>query len=902
MQFLLLGDFRALDGDFPVQIKSMQVRALLVTLLLAPGQRASHDYIAARLWPDGGSDATNIRSCSRKLRTYIPEAMPEANERGYCSIRVDYNDVDYLRFWKKVKLARIQRGQDQVGTLNDALAEWDRDREPLTGITGADLSEERERLGRELRVANHLLLQAMFRIGLDDFGRELRQAQRRWPADEWVFRLELQFLARRGSPSQVRGRFDSWTREYGAPSQATKALVEKLVRRTPTTPLTPGVPRQLPPYRASLVGRRNEFAELSNVLLAGTQGGTRLAVVSGLPGIGKTELAQQWAASMEENFPDGTLYVNLHGYTAGWSPDEPPQILARFLSDLGLSPRTRTVDGMTTAFRTELARRRAIVILDNARDAHQVRPLLPGSGSSVAIVTSRDRLMPLIIRERAHEVRLAPLDHADSVTLLGDILGTDRMRTGAEHVNEIVRLCGGLPLALSVVAARTRLRRADSLGEIAVGLRDERTRLDSLRHTSAELNVRAALGSSHGTLSSAAVSLLSRLAVHPGPTISRRAVMHLAESFHTLAVDELVEANLLDEPEIERYSLHDLVRSFAAEHAAAMPGEERDRIWRRVSDFLLHNTWACDRLLAPERELPIGGPGDVEVVAPATPHEAMAWLDSEYDTVTGAIRQAHEHGDDRYTWLLSMALTTYQWRTHRYADAERYLTYASAAERPAGPGEQAMIHRMLAGSRRGLGKPEQAKADLRRAISLSEAADHPLGAAHGRHTLGLLHRESGETQIATELFESALSAYRLLGDRLGEAGALRGLGTVRFDLGDHDGALLHGQKALRLFLATDDVNSQASTLMDLGRAYAARRAALDALESFTAAADRYARLHYPQREASALVEMSEVLNALNRVEEARSALLRAADLLRDLHPAAAAEVDARLKMIPGGTT
>jgi tetratricopeptide (TPR) repeat protein len=246
-----------------------------------------------------------------------------------------------------------------------------------------------------------------------------------------------------------------------------------------------------------------------------------------------------------------------------------------------------------------------------------------------------------------------------------------------------------------------------------------------------------------------------------------------------------------------------------------------------------------------------------------------------------------------------MALTTYQWRTHRYADAMRYLTYAAvAAERVAGLADQAMVHRMLAGSRRGLGDLDQAKADLRRAISLSEAAADPLSAAHSRHTLGLLHRESGEPQTAAELFESALSTYRRLGDLLGEAGALRGLGTVRFDLGDHEGALRCCQEALRLFLTTADLNSQASTLMDLGRMHAARRDGLRALESFAEAADRYGRLEYLRREASALLETSEVLNTLNRVEEASAVLRHAADLLRDLDPAAADEAEARLAALP----
>ncbi|MFF5175607.1 ATP-binding protein [Micromonospora sp. NPDC000089] len=893
MQFELLGDFHAFEGDRRIQIRSMQVRALLATLLLAPGQRASHEYIADRLWPKGDYNPTRVRSCCRKLRSYFPDAMPDSNERRYCSLRVDRTVVDYFRFEDNLELARLRQGADRIGTLRDALAEWRG--EPLGEITGADLSDERQRLDQSRLRATFLLLDELLKVDTSGFNRELRPALRRWPADQPLLSLELRFLASTDGPSRVRQRYQEWTRLHGAPDAKLERYVDQLTRRSVTKPAQPGVPRQLPPHRAPLAGRQAELSALSEALLADALANTGLAVVTGMAGVGKTQLAQHWAASVEGDFPDGTLYVDLNGYTANGSPEQPAQLLARILNDLGVRPRTPTVDGMSTEYRTELARRKTIVLLDNARDVHQVRPLLPGTGSSVAVVTSRDRLMQMIVREHAHEVRLGPLGHEDAVALLTSKLGAARMRAGAEHISEIVALCGGLPLALSIVAAQARSRPPEALEEITAALREEGTRLDSLGHRSAELNVRAALSSSYGTLSAPAAELFARLAIHPGPTISRRAVGCLAEDTPAVAIDELIEASLLDEPAVGRFAFHDLVRIFAADRTAAMRPEDYDRVDRRVSDFLLRNTWACDRVLAPDRGLPIAGPDDIDVVAPASSREAMAWLHAEYATVTAAIRRAHARQEDRYTWLLSMSLVTYQWRTHRYADAERYLSYAAvAAGRVAGPADQAMVYRMLAGSRRGLGDLEHAKADLRRAISLSEAAGHPLSVAHSRHSLGLLHRESGEPQTATELFESALSAYRRLGDVLGEAGTLRGLGTVRFDLGDHEGALRRGQEALRLFLTTADVNSQASTFMDLGRVHTARRDGHSALDSFASAADRYAWLTYPRREATALLEMSEVLNTLNRVPEARTALREAVDLLRELDPVAADEAESRL--------
>jgi tetratricopeptide (TPR) repeat protein len=902
MGFCVLGPFGVFRDGKPVRIDSMQVRALIAVLLLAPGQRASHDYIAKRLWSQSGWAPENIRSCFTKLRRKLPEITPPRNPRNFCEIEVPRGDVDYFRFRDGVEEAGRQRGAERVETLRAALSEWLGD--PLGDLFEVDLSAEKVALNTQWRNASITYLRAMLEIGDSaGFVAGMRTALGRWPDDEKLFEIKLRALAESGRKADIEQVFDERGKEYGPPS---KHLMEVYGRLTGES-LRPGlpaaesipraVPQQLPVHRPSLIGRDAQLEELSDVLLRESTSMARLVVLSGMAGVGKTQLALYWAASVKDAFSGGVLYTDLNGF-ASTEPERPEQILARMLDDLGVCPATATMDGMITAYRSTLASRAVLVVLDNARDANQVRPLLPGAGSCAAVITSRDRMDSLVVREGAHAIAVDLLSPVDAATLLTADLGEASVRAGGHYIDELVELCGRLPLALSVVAAKARTRPPDALRDLVRTLRVEKTRLDSLEHRTDDLNVRLALAASQGTLSPAAAELFRLLAIHPGPTISWPALVALGDNKRQsvlCAVNELLAANLLEEPSFDRFAYHDLIRVYAGELADTMTREDRERAVDRAFGFLLHNTWACDKVLVPGRLVPIGEPDGVDVIAPSTPAEAMAWLDAEYATVTAAIQRAHELGSHRYTWLLTMALTTFQWRRNRFADAERYLVYAAAAaEQVAGPADQAMIYRMLAGSRRGMKNFPLAKASLLRAIALSEEADDALGVAHGRHGLAVLHRECAEPQAATEHYEHALAAFRELGDILGEAGVLNGLGCVRHDLGEHEEALRYCAEALCIFETTADVNSQANALADLGRIHAARGDHSLAVADFRLAVAKYRDLTYTRNEAMILIALSDALIATNCVDKARKALRRAVDLLRELGVQGADEATARL--------
>jgi tetratricopeptide (TPR) repeat protein len=517
------------------------------------------------------------------------------------------------------------------------------------------------------------------------------------------------------------------------------------------------------------------------------------------------------------------------------------------------------------------------------------------------VVTSRDRLEQLQVQEHVREIRLAPLSHADAVAMLTADLGTVRTRGAANHLDEIATVCGRLPLALSVVAARGRNRRWEALADIVASLRDERTRLDELGYRTSDLDVRAALNTSHDALSKAASDLLARLALHPGPTICWKAIVALCVDLRCAipAVDELVAASLLDDSVVDRFALHDLVRLYASESAEHLPPADRAETMDRIFRYLLHNTHACDRVLEPDRRLPIGEPDSAEVSAGATVGCAMNWLDTEYATVTAAIRRAHDTGHDHYTWPLALVLVTYQWRTGRYADAERYLGYAAqAADRSAGAAVRALVRQALGGSLRGLGDRGRAKAEMVQAIALAEEGGDELGAARGRQRLALLHREMDEPQAAREQYTLALADFRRLGIVDGQAHALAGLADVHHDVGELDAALDFGEAAVKLFEKASDRNGHASTIADLGNVHAARNDSIRAIAHFKDAVERYRGLRYTSREARTLIALADEQITVHAADEAREALRRARDLYDSLGDSVGTDAaDARLRAL-----
>lgn len=887
MEFRVLGPVAVLQAGQPVEMKSGKALELLAVLLLAPGHRASHASVTRCLWPGEDSNANRIRQCFHHLRQSLP-GVTQRNERGFCQIRADPQCIDYARFKEFRRAANAaENATARLKALRSALGESRGT--PLEDLSGEGFKQKRIKLTEELRetTAACVLAELECKKALPALAR-VDSALQHWPDSGTLLELKVHALRALGRQDQIEQLLASWEHRFGRTTVHLLLNDEAGDPDRPTAVVSPVMvrpkPRQLPLHPVERVGRQPELDRLAATLLGRTPGRSRVAALVGMPGVGKTFLAIQAATLVEQDFPDGILYADLGGFSPG-EPERHGPILARFLNDLGARPKTPTMDGMVSAYRTALADRAVLLILDNARHENHVRPLLPGLGASATIVTSRHQMHGLAIREGAELIDLAPLDQQDATELLRTRLGEDQMRTVVPFVDDLVEHCAGVPLALGIMAARIARRPAQALARMVRELRQESTRLRSLDLGSENLSVRLSLEASHKLLSVPAAKLFWQLALHPGPTISWAALRALPPDDAVGAndsIDDLMRMSLVTEPIFERYALHDLVRVYAAELADLQDEAEQARVVQQVLYFLLHNAWVCDCRLDPGRRLPIGEPQGVKVVAPAHAADAMSWFEAEYSTLTAAVRLAMKRGLDRYTWLLSMTLVTFQWRSGRNLDALEYLTSAlAAAERVARPADVAMVHRMRAGTHRGLGNLAQATRELRSAVRVSEENRDVPGAAMGRHILGVVLRESGVPSEALEHFTVALSAFAELGDLLNQGAALNGIASVRYDLGQYDESLKYCRQSLSLLEGTDDFNGWAHALFSLGRIQVALREHEAAVANFERARNLYQSLTYWSREARTLVWLADAHRGAGRPRKAEEMIERAQFLLRE---------------------
>lgn len=904
MDIRVLGPFGVFEDGRRLKISVTKKHGLYVAALAMTEQlSAPQTYVAQRLWPDALPDkpGDRLRQYRTELRRIAPQLVPGHSERLRCRLDVPHDAVDYLRFRSLVRRANGHRAARQSKLLRLALDEWRG--EPIEDVAGPGFDPDRKRLTDEwhdvwIRYLNALLEAENAETALH----EIREPMRRWVTDEHLLKIQINALHATTGMREVTKAIEEWTSAGRAVSDELLEHVTGL--RTQNTrkyrQAPPSIPQQLPAHRPNVIGRTDQTTELDRLLLAPPSSQARIAIIDGMPGSGKSALASQWAFKAVAHFPDGILFAELNGY-ATTDPVPPYQTLAHFLNQLDIEPPDPTYDGMVTAYRSAIASRKLLVVLDNARDAEQVRPLLPGPGACSTLITSRDRMDSLFVREGVGNVHIGPLARVDSLTLLADT-GGPQLSHGAPYADDIAELCGDLPLALVVVGALIRKRIIGDLWTTYHALRDDADRLGNLRiHGGDDVSIETVFQTSHRMLSAEAKRLIWHLAEHPGPTISRTAARALtgwqADQIRYPALEELHAANLVERTPDDRYSLHDLIRGFAARQAEAQPSGARRQATARALDFLLHNAWSCDQVLVPGRALPIGGVSEFPLVAPSDVTEAMDWFTAEYPTLLKAVERAADLHMDRHTWLLAMAMVTYQWRAYRYTDAVETLKRAAdAAESVASPTERAMVHRMLGGTYRGLGQAPRAESHAMAAVRVSEDSGDPQAVAYSENALAILYCENGRLDDAAAYFGRAAERLRELGDELNEAVALNGLGCISMNRGDHETALDYCDSAVRLFARTTDVNGHADALANRGRIRMARGQHEHAESDLSAALASYQRLSYPRNEARTLLDLADALVVLRRTGDARTMLLRAQSLFRSLD-APADEVAERIRTL-----
>jgi DNA-binding SARP family transcriptional activator len=919
MRFRVLGPVAADDDQRgPVPLGSARQRTVLAVLLVEPGVAVSFDQLVDRVWGPAAPQRARqtLHSYLSRLRGVLgPAGGPPLVRRGHgCALEVAETAVDVHRFRGLAAQARAAGDDERAAELwCEALGWW-------RGAPFADLDSDwlqlvgvgwqAERLAAVLD-RNEVLLRRGEHARLVP---ELSTAAAEHPLDERLAGQLMLALYRCGRQADAlacyRRVHDRLVAELGSdPGPALRQLHQRILRQEEPAPPAPVVvagaaaeaveahpaPAQLPADVAGFTGRVGPLRQLDALLAAGAelaadQGAASTVVVSaigGCAGVGKTALAVHWAHRVADRFPDGQLYLNLRGFDPAGQALDPARALRVLLELLQVPPQQipTSLPALVGLYRSRLAGVRMLVVLDNARDAEQVRPLLPGSPGSMALVTSRDQLAGLVATEAAHPVRLDVLDDAEARLLLTRRLGPERVAAEPAAVEVIVRACAGLPLALAIVAARAATHPDFPLSAFAAELAD--ARLDALSGPDTATDVRAVFACSYQALSPPAARLFRLLALHPGPDIGLPAAASLAGAPAPQArrlVAELTTAHLLAEPTPGRYTFHDLLRAYATELAEV----ERPEATERLLDHYVHTAARAAHLINSYlRPVTIAPPrAGVVPTELSTPEQATGWLATERPALLGLLDRAAGAGHDRHTWQLAWALRDFLDRRGHWHDLLAIQQAAlTATQRLADQEMQALAHRNLSVTYRHLGRFSAVETHLRQALVLYEAIDDLRGQAmlhvgssiecdrQGRYQAGLSH-----TQRAAEL-------YRGLGDPVGEAVSLSNSGWFHTKLGNHRQALVTCRQAAATLKEHGHHTGEAHAWDCLGVAHHRLGERAQAVECYQRAVALFHRVDHRYPEADSLTRLGEVHHDAGDPAAARDAWQRALEILDEIgHP------------------
>jgi len=667
------------------------------------------------------------------------------------------------------------------------------------------------------------------------------------------------------------------------------------------------VPRQLPGAVPHFVGRAAELQRLTSLLGdgAGSGGTAMISVLSGTAGVGKSALAVHWARQVADQFPDGQLYLNLRGFGPGEAPTAPAEALREFLDSLGVAP-DRIPAGLqarTALYRSMLAGRRMLVILDNARDEEQVRPLL---ADGQTVVTSRRQLAGLAANEGARLLRLDVLSEPESLHLLTARLGTARIAAEPAAAAELASLCARLPLALCVAAARAATEPTFPLARITAQLRDASGRLDALDAGDAATSVRAVFSWSCRNLSEPAARMFRLFGLHPYPEISLPAAASLTGLPIDAAVTplgELTSAHLLTEHVPGRFGFHDLLHAYAAEQARQADSEAARRTAvRRVLDHYLHSANAADRQLYPHRD-PIALSPPLPGTAPerlADLDQALAWFRAEHQVLLAAIALAASSGFEAHAWQLPWTLTDFlnaQGHWHDWAATQQVAL--AAAQRLGDRNAQARVHRDLGHAHTVLGAHPDAQAHYERALELYRDATDRLGQARAHQDLAWGCEQQHRYRETMEYAWQAIEGFRDVGHQGGQAEVLNLIAWASCNLGEHLTALTYGRQAIDLLKEIGNRRSEADTWDTLGYVHYRLGQWTEAVSCYRRGLELEERYGNRYHQAVVLYHIGDCLEPAGDRPAARQAWRQSLSILDDLGHPDATGVRLRLRSFPG---
>ncbi|MEV5966782.1 BTAD domain-containing putative transcriptional regulator [Kribbella sp. NPDC051952] len=848
VQLRCLGPFELrIDGQ-PIELPGTRPRTLLTALALRAGRTVTADQLATVLWGDDDQPAdprASIYTLVSRLRTRLGADLVHRHPDGY---RLGLADVDAIRFDRLL----------QAGRLEDAIQLWRGT--PFIGLASSWLDRY------ETPQLTERYLDAVERLAaIPDTGQlpRLLELATAHPLRESLWQRLIVALDACGRTAEALDRYDEIRRriadELGVDlSPGLQAVYQSLLSHGSQL-----IPRQLPSPGTQPVGRETELKALNEVADRDTH---RIAVIMGTAGVGKTTLAVHWAQQYADRFPDGQLYVNLRGFEPTANPVSAEDAVHGFLTALNVPVNTipAGLDAKAALFRSFVADRELLILLDNARTADQVRPLLPGTTSCLVVITTRLQLDG-VIAAGAEPIVLDLLSRDAARQLLIARLGPDRVGTAPTAVEEIIRYCAGLPLALALVATRAAIHRDFGLDTIATELRD--SRLNVLSGPDTRVDVRAVFSWSYVDLRPEAAYLFRLIGRHPGPGLSAEAVAAVLDrpaSEATVVLRELQRAHLIDEPRPGWFTMHDLLRAYAQD----LPIEDADRTAeQRMRDFYLRAaTTAAARLDAADFEWFTAERSALLAFLTATPSKFLPvlqdyldrsghwqdWIDAGELTLADA-RQRQDLAAERHA-LLGLALAH-----------NRLENFAVAAD---------LAAQCLAVARRMNDVPAEARALRVLSFGISNLGRHDESLALARESLELYTALDDEREIATCLNAIGWELAHL--DRLDEAQLSCRESVVRLE-------------------ALGDRASVAATYDSLGHIAARLGQPVDALSNYRAAAELYERLADRYHEALARMRLADALATAD--QDPRPEYDVALALFTQLHHPQVAAVRAKLSAV-----
>jgi DNA-binding SARP family transcriptional activator len=909
MEFCLLGPLVVRAGTAAVPVPLGKQRAVLAALLVAANRVVSLDELAETLW--GCDPPLSARVAIQNHVMRLRKTMGDEGSRvvtqppGYL-IRVNPGELDITRFQAHLDAARAaarDSSWDAAATEAQAAVSLFRG-EPLADVDSEALTlREIPRLA-ELRLqALEACIDADLHLGrYAQVIAELRQLTELHPLRERLHGLLMLALYSDGLQAEALAAYqrarDVLAEELGVePGPGLRDLQQRILSADPalavTGPARPAeaepqrdMPRELPPAVPCFTGRAAELEALTRLLDRSGEQAPQAVVISaigGTAGVGKTALAVHWAHQAAGRFPDGQLYVNLRGYDPA-QPMPPADALAGFLCSLGVPGQDIPPEAEQRAarYRSLLAGKRILVVLDNAGSADQVRPLLPGTPACTVVVTSRDALAGLVARDGATRLDLDVLPLEEAVALLRTLIGA-RADTEPEAATELADQCCRLPLTLRVAAELAASRPAASLAGLADELADLRTRLDLLAADGdPRTEVRTVFSWSYRHLDAAAARTFRLLGLHPGPDVESYAAAALTGATVPQAgraLDVLARAHLLSPASPGRYGLHDLLRGYARELTATLDtGQERHAALTRLFDHYLHTAAAAmDTLFPAELHHRPRIPRSATLIPPlADPAAAREWLDRERAALVAAAAHTATHDWPGHATRLATTLSRYLDDGGHFPEALTIFSHAlSAARRTGDRAAEATTLNQIGSIDWQQGRLQQAADHYRQALDLFRAAGDRTGEAHALGALGFSETGLGRCEQAARHQQEAAAIFRAIGDRLGETRALGLLGLARQRQGRYQEAVGYHQQTLDLSREIGDRPGEAWALARLGVIDLRLGRCQDAAGYLQQALALFHEMGHAGGESEILARLGEVHEELGRYEQAARAFEQA---------------------------